>query len=818
MMKYFIYILLLLLILNSVWATSQLPERFESQDQINNYIEAGGEVNENFFSGSRLDSIKKLCLEPSACPTLFNAMINTYSTGGSIKGDNIFIINNEEINIGGNVLKLSALDSDNVDIIVNGEDVLFSVNGGEQAILRTSDISQITKISLEDGKLNIQKTDKESMGAIFDDILDDKVGDTVAAEPVEVKKGEEEKQDKINEILNQGVSYKGLMVNANDMEIESKPDKFNLRLDSVQSDTNNPIEVVIEKFENQNLEAGDIIIGYQNSWLDIYLNDRKDISFRVDDNTYTSNIRRVYENLILNNNLNTLSPEIIEQVNIQEQNIAEFYRLFYNLEDYSDLEVINYVNSQRGYEYLKFENNRVVINQDFIGIERPVDVSTNTYSGIRINSVINQYIVNNELAVSNKKRIIVNHNGQLTETSQAIMAESATMFWNIEDTENGRIAHNIVKGAFVAIKDSRDEITKIYLRPDINDNNRAIFQNNEANIYMRAHEDDVIVLSFNPIGNITNIQTNVSEIEGRAIKEIYFGKIHPGNRRQHYVKGSAWELNFIDTPPLISGYKGIYELTQYRSVVNVTIKSKDSLYRYLPQNYEIRHTEYGEAPHITACFIDCPANKKNLIYVREDNIGILSIGQLENAIVDYQGNSREFYDSNTVLMVKESDFDYASSVNSVFGFFININQESELLRRINNEAKRDLSLRESLKQQKELYFQNALPSSFMGFNEKINYQDEKTGLIGQTKIEFYSYIVNNKRKLVLNRFSYNNVMSMYFDNNFAVYLPVNTFVSAENSIRYFVKNDLSISPTLYGVKIFFRSPRDTEIIYGEIIN
>jgi hypothetical protein len=510
---------------------------------------------------------------------------------------------------------------------------------------------------------------------------------------------------------------------------------------------------------------------------------------------------------------------MLEQINLQEQNIAEFYRLLYNLDNYSDLDVINYVNSLRGYEYLKFENNKVVINQEYRGTTRQTDLTANTYSGIKINSVLNEYVVDNELAVSNKDRIIVNHNGKLTETKQAIIAEDATMFWNIDEIANNqKVAHNIIKGNFVALKDDNDKITTVYLRPNPNEYNSAYFQNNEANIYMKSHEDDVIVLSFNPIGNITNILTNQSPTEGISIKEIYFGKNFPGNRREHYVKGTAWELNFIDTPQIYSGIQGIFELSDLRSVTNVTIKSKDSLYRYLPQNYQMSHTEYGEAKHITACFIDCPLNFNNLLYVRQSDIGILAIGRFENAIVDYQGNSREVFDENNVLLSKESFNDYASSVNTMFGFSINPSQEQELLRRINNEAKRNLSNKESLGLQKELYFQNALPASYMAFSEKLNYFDRDRNIGGQSYLGFYSYIVNNKRKLVLNRFSYNNMIDMALGDRYALYLPVNTFVSAEDSIRYFVEDDLSIAPTLYGVKIFFRSPREVERMYGEMIN
>lgn len=106
----------------------------------------------------------------------------------------------------------------------------------------------------------------------------------------------------------------------------------------------------------------------------------------------------------------------------------------------------------------------------------------------------------------------------------------------------------------------------------------------------------------------------------------------------------------------------------------------------------------------------------------------------------------------------------------------------------------------------------------MNFNEKVNYYDLDRDEGGQSSLEFYSYIVDNKRKLVLNRFSYNSLISMRKNNRFSLYLPVNTFVSTEDSIKYLLENDLSISPEVYGVNIYFRAPSEVGQMYGEMIN
>lgn len=59
---------------------------------------------------------------------------------------------------------------------------------------------------------------------------------------------------------------------------------------------------------------------------------------------------------------------------------------------------------------------------------------------------------------------------------------------------------------------------------------------------------------------------------------------------------------------------------------------------------------------------------------------------------------------------------------------------------------------------------------------------------------------------------------MHNKDRFALYLPVNTFVSAENSIKYFLESDLSIAPKVYGINIYFRAPSEVREMYGEMIN
>ncbi len=449
------------------------------------------------------------------------------------------------------------------------------------------------------------------------------------------------------------------------------------------------------------------------------------------------------------------------------------------------------------------------------------DADFQTYSGFIISSIDDSYRAYGDITISNPKRIIINHGGDLVQTPDLIVAEHATMFWNlIEVGNNSILAHNVIKGSWIANLDSSvDEITAIELRPS--PNHRAILHNDDVEIYMRSDSADAITIHYSPSGNITYINASSPDNNSWSVKEIYFGPLLPDNTRENYVRGSSWEMYFINHSTLQSTttYPGIGRLNSIKGtyVANVTLRQKDCLYRYLPQEYEVAVSSYGNMENKHICFKNCAnMSGENSIYVREDIIGLLSIGKLSSTEATYEGNAREVFDPNYVMMIKQDVDEYTSNFNIIYNNTVNTTQEINLLQKLNLEAKRDLSLRIGLQQQRQLYYQSALPASYTDLNDRVTYIDnDKTG---QLELNFFTYITDNQRKLVLNRYSYNNVIEMNFQTNKQIDIPVETTVVVDNDIFYFLEKDLSIRPQVYSIPITFRSPDDVRNDYGSIVS
>ncbi len=147
---------------------------------------------------------------------------------------------------------------------------------------------------------------------------------------------------------------------------------------------------------------------------------------------------------------------------------------------------------------------------------------------------------------------------------------------------------------------------------------------------------------------------------------------------------------------------------------------------------------------------------------------------------------------------------FAPSQNSIVYI-----EEQDLLTRLNEEAKRDLSLRESLEEHKQLYYQNALPASFTSIDSNVVFLNH-----GTFSLNLFSYIRDDKRRLVLNRYSYNTFVELAQKDK--AYLPTFTFVEHDGVMNYLVKPDLSMNPEMYGARILFRSPEEVVARYGEI--
>ncbi len=413
-------------------------------------------------------------------------------------------------------------------------------------------------------------------------------------------------------------------------------------------------------------------------------------------------------------------------------------------------------------------------------------------------------LVNGSIATETPYWIIIPHDGAEYEiTDTYIRAPYATMFWNLiyyNDDLSYIESENVVKGDWIAFKQG-NTITSIIVRPT--PNNRALLHNNDASIYMRG--DDAFEVDF--VGsNITHVKTN-----GSGIKEIYFGKQIQNGIRYHYVRGQEWELHFNKTAVESGDARDlIFELTETRFVHNISLQSRDSLYRYLPQEYEVRSSEHGQFEDKLICLLNCDEVRSNSIKVNDDEgFGLFSLGNMNNTIISYEGNRREVFDEHIMIFEKNDVDEFSTSFVAPDQNSITYVEEQDLLLRLDEEAKRDLSRRESLRQHKELYYQNALPASFTSMDSNVVFLNH-----GTFSLNLFSYISDRKRKLVLNRDSYNTFVELALQDQ--AYLSTFTYVEHDGVIRYLLNPDLSMNPEMYDTRISFQAPAEVVAKYGEI--
>ncbi|MCB9358374.1 hypothetical protein H6503_00425 [Candidatus Woesearchaeota archaeon] len=318
-------------------------------------------------------------------------------------------------------------------------------------------------------------------------------------------------------------------------------------------------------------------------------------------------------------------------------------------------------------------------------------------------------------------------------------------------------------------------------------------------------------------GSITEIATN--DNGGVAAIEGEFKSSNDMNYYDNYVRSSSL-ISFTDSSssqiaPITAAAISTHNLNPTSYVTNVTLRSRNAQYIYRPAKYKVSSSEYGDFEDKIICFRNCATlDIDNSVYVRSDDLGIISVGKLGGIVINYEGNSREVFDPNYLLLTKDSSDEYTSNFNTILNKEIDSSQEQDLLFRLNREAKRNLSVRESLETHKQLYYQNAEPASFADMNDKIVFVDPDTE--GFTELNFFTYIRDGQRKLVLNRDSYNNMIELNAREDIAI--PVDTFVLVDGKISYNIERDLSIQPEVYGNTIFFKNPDEVKNDYGEIIN
>lgn len=253
-------------------------------------------------------------------------------------------------------------------------------------------------------------------------------------------------------------------------------------------------------------------------------------------------------------------------------------------------------------------------------------------------------------------------------------------------------------------------------------------------------------------------------------------------------------------------------------VKSIKLISKEAEYNYVPLDYKIRIGEYGAHVPKTICFRNCNSDDNNTIYIRNDDIGIVSSGILGNVELGYEGNKREVIDSNMIWLTKDSWKEFTSNFKFLKIKSINNFIENDLLTAINKEAKFSLELRERLKNHKELFLQKIIPASYTNLKDKCMFINSEKDIEGYIELGIFSYISDDIRKLVVNRDSYNNLIEFNKRDDIYLMLPLETFVNVDDIAHYSLQDDLSLSPKVYESYIYFKSPRETINTLGEIIN
>lgn len=347
--------------------------------------------------------------------------------------------------------------------------------------------------------------------------------------------------------------------------------------------------------------------------------------------------------------------------------------------------------------------------------------------------------------------------------------------------------------------------------------------------------DDPSIIHFTDNNMISSIVTQPGS-------ETEFGAKMENGMRENYVRDRAHILIDIDTeedawtgPHTVAAVMNPSEVINYDLalldesegiyVANITFLSKETMYIYRPRHYNVRSTDYGDVVDKVLCFKNCESTLSNNIvnvYVRSDADGIISAGRMENMIIDYAGNWREVFDPSNIFLVKADEYfllpgEYSSIFNIIDQNSINYVQERDLLTRLDIEAKLDFSERLTREEQRELYYQNAEPASFNNLQDKVNFKNNENGAEGFITIQFFSYINDDVRKLVLNRYMYNNMIAMHQHNDYQSEIPIKTDVTIDGTVHYYIDRDLSIRPYVHGNSITFRSPDEVRDIFGEII-
>lgn len=402
------------------------------------------------------------------------------------------------------------------------------------------------------------------------------------------------------------------------------------------------------------------------------------------------------------------------------------------------------------------------------------------------------YDVKNQLTIQNPGYIIIIHSGNVSKTENLIEAEHATIFWNLnaypdELTYNSIEAKNVVTGRWNATI-FQDNVTKVQLLPSVQ--GYAQIRNFDADVHLKT--EGTLEVNYLPEGRIFDIQS-----KGPRISEIEYG-----DTLEFYQRGSVWRLFFSLESFEANDFKDdFFQLRNGQSVLNTTMYSDDSHVLFKPASYKVGTFENESAK--TICYVDCSVIEDQIV-VANDDTDLISVGNLGNMSVTYGVNFLNVFDSHTIHIERLLD-----GLSGTFRTMLpkSSQNEDDLLERLNLEANMPLNRRESLEEHQQLLYQQVQPSSYASFGTDIRFVHGP-----KTKLEFYSYRIDDQRKIVINEFQYNTVLDLTLQS--LVVPEIETTGILDDNVYYSIEDDLTMEPQVYGNVIRFENPETTRKKFG----
>ena len=239
--------------------------------------------------------------------------------------------------------------------------------------------------------------------------------------------------------------------------------------------------------------------------------------------------------------------------------------------------------------------------------------------------------------------------------------------------------------------------------------------------------------------------------------------------------------------------------------------SADALYRFRPELYTVMTADKGTTVSKIICFSDDCSIGENTLKVSDAFRDIISFGFISNMLIEYAFQAVEAYDLHHTQFVREDMDDYFAHFRTQVDEAISITEEQELLSRLEREADNSLGFRESELEHDVRFYMATQPAAYA--QARAASFSPETGLHWLT---FFSYRMDEQRKLVLDEFSYNTFIDHSQQHDATILSNTYGILDGTDVISYTIEEDLSMSPLVYGNQITFTSPRETPRKFGAI--